>query len=354
MKSNLNLIEIFQLQIESRLNNYKIVNGLTLLLIGFCINFLQLSKIPLLLKFEVGFFLPLFIAIFLDSKLIFNIYQVIFDKFDKREHEKCSMRLKLTIKLHFASSILTVALITFIPVNVISYILSITFFSFQVSLFAIISVLLLSIKSAPYYEMNKTEEPIYNNISDEIPAEDNIIKKDIHTEQLPVNQVIINRNYLEDVFRGRTTKSYLPFFCLLEYTFFDYNKSNNEIGNWHKAIAELIGKKSGTVKITKNENYYMIDEDILKKITSALQIPGRCDIIDYEKYNCRINTTKNIFKNYGFLLAESEIQEFKLLGILYLYYEKNGKNYPHIPDELNILSVKKNILKKIKPLISTA
>jgi hypothetical protein len=50
--------------------------------------------------------------------------------------------------------------------------------------------------------MNKTEEPIYNNISDEIPAEDNIIKKEIHTEQLSVNQIIINRNYLEDVFRG--------------------------------------------------------------------------------------------------------------------------------------------------------
>ena len=157
MKSNLNLIEIFQLQIESRLNNYKILNGLTLLLIGFCINFLQMSKIPLLLKIEVGFFLPLFIAILLDSKLIFNIYQVIFDKFDKREHEKCSMRLKLTTKTHFASSILTVALITFIPVNVISYILSITFISFQVSLFAIISVLLFSIKSAPYNEMNKTD-----------------------------------------------------------------------------------------------------------------------------------------------------------------------------------------------------
>jgi hypothetical protein len=152
--------------------------------------------------------------------------------------------------------------------------------------------------------------------------------------------------------QGRTTKSYLPFFCLLEYTFFDYNKSNNEIGNWHKAIAELIGKKSGTVKITKNENSYMIDEDILKKISVALQIQGSCNINDYEKYNYRLNTTKNIFKNYGFLLAESEIQEFKLLGILYLYYEKNGKNYPHIPDELNISSVKKNLLKKISPLKS--
>lgn len=354
MKSNLKLIEVFQIQIESRLNNYKVLNCITLLLIGVCIYLLQLSKFPLHLKIGVGFFLPLFIAILLDSKLLFNIYQEIFDKFDKREFEKFSVRLKLTTKIFIAFAILTVVLITFIPVNVISYILSITFISFQVSAFAIVFILLLSVKSAPYNEMNKTEEPIYNNISNEIPSEDNIIKKEILTEQLPHQQVVINRNFLEDVFRERTTKIYLPFFCLLENTFFAYNKTNNEIGNWHKAIAELIGKKSGTVKITKNENYYMIDEDILKRICIALQIPGSCDINDYEKYNCRINTTKNTFKNYGFVLAESEIQEFKLLGILYFYYEKIGKDYPIIPDELNVPSVKKKLFKKIKTLIPNA
>ena len=347
MKSNLRLIEIFQLQIESRLNNYKILNGLTLLLIGFCIYFLQLSKIPLLLKIELGFFLPLFIAIFLDSKLIFNIYQEIFNKFDEREFEKCSRRLKLTIKLFFAFAILTVALLTFISENIISYILTITFISFQVSAFAIVSILLLSIKSAPYNEMNKTKESLYNKISNGIPSEDNRIKKEILIEQLPAKQVVIKINFLEDLFRRRTTKSYLPFFCLLESTFFDYNKSNNEIGNWHKAIAELIGKKSGTVKTTKNENDYMIDEDILKKIRLALKIPGSCDINDYKIYNYGINTIKNIFENYRFILAGSMVQEFKLLGILYFYYEKNGKDYPKIPDELNISSIKNNLLKKI-------
>ena len=202
--------------------------------------------------------------------------------------------------------------------------------------------------------MNKTEEPIYNNISDEIPSENNIIKKEFLTEQLPLQQAVINRNFLEDVFRGKTTKIYLPFFCLLENTFFNNNKSNNEIGNWHKSIAELIGKKSGTVKQSKNENNYMIDEDILKKIRLALKIPGSCDINDYEKYNCRINTTKNTLKNYGFILEESEIQEFKLLGILYFYYEKNGKGVPILPDELNISSIKNNLLKKIKTLIPNA
>jgi hypothetical protein len=352
MKSNPKLIEIFQLQIESRLNNYKILNGLTLLLIGYCIYFLQLSKIPLLLKIEVGFFLPLFIGIFLDSKLIFNIYQEIFDKFDKRECEKCSIRLKLTTKLHFASSILTVALISFIPANVISHILSITYISFQVSLFAIISVLLLSIKSVPYYEMNKTEEPIYNNISDEIPSEDNIIKKEILTEQLPAKQVIMKRNFLEDVFRGKTTESYLPFFCLLENTFFNNNKSNNEIGNWHKSIAELIGKKSGTIKQAKNENNYMIDEDILKRIHLALQFEGSYIINDFEIYNCAINSIKNTFEKFGFKLSGSKIQEITLLEIYYFYYEKNGKGYPVIPDELNVPSIKKNLLKKISHLKS--
>ena len=307
MKSNLKLIEVFQLQIESRLNNYKVLNCITLLLIGVCIYLLQLSKFPLHLKIWVGFFLPLFIAILLDSKLLFNIYQEIFDKLDKREFEKCSIRLKLTTKLYFASSILTVALITFIPANVISYILSITFISFQVSAFAIVFILLLSIKSAPYNEMNKTKETLNNRISNEILLENNIIKKEILIEQLPHQQVVINRNFLEDVFRERTTKSYLPFFCLLENTFFDYNKSNNEIGNWHKAIAELIGKKSGTVKITKNENYYMIDEDILKRIHFALQFQGSYIINDFEIYNCRINTIKNTFEKYGFKLSGSKM-----------------------------------------------
>ena len=351
MKSNLRLIEIFQLQIESRLNNYKILNGLTLLLIGFCIYFLQLSKIPLLLKIEVGFFLPLFIAIFLDSKLIFNIYQEIFDKFDKREFEKCSIRLKLTTQSFFAFAILTVVLITFISENIISHILTITLISFQVFVFAIVSILLLSIKSAPYNEMNKTKESLYNKISNEVPSENNIIKKEIFIEQLPAKQVVIKRNLLEDVFRGRTTKSCLPFFCLLENTFFGYNKSNNEIGNWHKAIAELIGKKSGTVKTTKNENDTMIDEYILKRICFALQIPGSCDINDYEIYNRVINTIKNTFENYSFILAGSKVQEFKLLGILYFYYENNEKGNPKIPDELNISSIKNNLLKKIKTLI---
>jgi len=241
--------------------------------------------------------------------------------------QKFSVRLKLTTKIFIAFAILTVVLITFIPVNVISYILSITFISFQVSAFAIVFILLLSVKSAPYNEMNKTEEPIYNNISNEIPSDDNIIKKGILTEHLPHQQVVINRNFLEDVFRGRTTKIYLPFFCLLENTFFDYNKSNNEIGNWHKAIAELIGKKSGTVKITKNENYYMVNEDILKRICFALQIPGSCDINDYEIYNCVINTIKTTFENYRFILAGSKVQEFKLLGILYFYSKYMTKIY---------------------------
>lgn len=352
MKSNLKLIEIFQLQIESMLNNYKVLNGLTLLLIGVCIYFLQLNNFPLLLKIEVGFFLPLFIAILMDSKLLLNIYQEIFNKFDKREFEKCSIRLKLTTKLFFAFAILIVALITFISENIISYIFTITFISFQVSAFAIVSILLLSIKSAPYIEMNKTKESIYNKISNEIPSEDSIFKKEILTEQLPAKQVVMKRICLEDVFRGRTTKSYLPFFCLLENTFFNYNKSNNEIGNWHKAIAELTGKKSGTVKTTKNENDYLIDEDILKQIRFALQIQGSFIINDYEIYNCRINTIKNTFENYRFRLEESKVQEFKLLGILYLYYEKNGKDYPIIPDDLNVPSVKKKLLKKISTLTS--
>lgn len=347
MKSNLKLIENFQLQIESMTNNYKIFNCLTLLLIGVCIYFIQLSKFPLLLKIEVWFFLPLFIAILVDSKLLLNIYQEIFNKFDKREFEKCSRRLKLTIKLFFAFAILTVALLTFISENIISYILTITFISFQVSAFTIVSILLLSIKSAPYNEMNKTKESLYNKISNGIPSVDNIIKKEILIEQLPAKQVVIKINFLEDLFRRRTTKSYLPFFCLLENTFFDYNKSNNEIGNWHKAIAELTGKKSGTVKTTKNENDYMIDEDILKKIRFALKIPGSCDINDYKIYNCGINTIKNIFENYRFILAGGKVQEFKLLGILYFYFENNGKGNPKIPDELNISSIKNNLLKNI-------
>ena len=352
MKNNLKLIENFQLQIESRLTNYKVLNCITLLLIGFCIYIIQLSRFPLLLKIEVCFFLPLFIAILVDSKLLLNIYQEIFNKFDKREFEKFSRRLKLTIKLFVAFAFLTVALITFISENIISYILTITYISFQVSVLTIVSILLLSIKSTLYNEMNKTKESLYNKISNGIPSEDNIIKKEILIEQLPTKQVVIKRNFLEDVFRGRTTKSYLPFFCLLENTFFDYNKANNEIGNWHKAIAELIGKKSGTVKIKKNENYYMIDEDILKKIRFALQVKGSNIINDYKIYNCRIHTVRTTTENYGFILAESEIQEFKLLGILYFYYEKIGKDYPIIPDELNIPSIKKNLLKKISTLTS--
>jgi len=39
-----------------------------------------------------------------------------------------------------------------------------------------------------------------------------------------------------------------PIFLLIRKYIFNNIKSNNEIGNWHKAIAELIGKKSGTVK----------------------------------------------------------------------------------------------------------
>ena len=348
MKSNLNLIEFFQLQIESRLNDYKILNGVTLLFIGFCIYFLQLGKFPLHLKFGIGFLLPLFIAILFDSKFILNIYREIFKRFDEREFEKCTIRLKLTIKLFFAFAILALSLLTFISENIISYILTVTFISFQVSAFAIVSILLLSIKSAAYNERNKTNESLYNLISNEIQSEENII------EPLPPKQVVIQRNTLAGVFRGRTTKCYLPFFCLLENIFFDYNKSNNEIGNWHKAIAELTGKKSGTVKITKNENDYSIDEDILKQIRFALRIPGSCDINDYEIYNGAINTIKNTLKNYVFILAESQIQEFKLLVILYLYFENNKKGDPKIPDELNISSVKKNLLKKIKTLIPNA
>lgn len=352
MKSNLKLIEVFQLQIVSRLNNYKVLNCITLLLIGVCIYLLHLSKFPLHLKIGVGFFLPLFIAILLDSKLLFNIYQEIFNKFDKREFEKFSVRLKLTSKIFIAFAILTVVLITFIPVNVISYILSITFISFQVSAFTIVFILLISVKSAPYNEMNKTEEPNYNNISNEIPSEDNIIKKEFLTKQLPLQQAVINRNFLEDVFRGKTTKIYLPFFCLLENTFFNNNKSNNEIGNWHKSIAELIGKTSGTVKQSKNENNYMIDEDILKRIHLALQFEGSYIINDFEIYNCAINSIKNTFEKFGFKISGSKIQEITLLEIYYFYYEKNGKGYPIIPDELNVPSIKKNLLKKISPLKS--
>ncbi|MBK9390816.1 MAG: hypothetical protein IPN68_11685 [Bacteroidetes bacterium] len=348
MKSNLNLIEFFQLQIESRLNDYKILNGLTLLFIGFCIYFLQLDKFPLHLKFGVGFFLPLFIAILFDSKFILNIYHEIFKRVDEREFEKCTIRLKLTIKLFFAFAILALSLLTIILENIIANILTVTFISFQVSAFVIVSILLLSIKSAAYNERNKTNESFYNIISNEIQSEENII------ESLPPQQVVIQRNSLAGVFRGRTTKYYLPFFCLLENTFFDYNKSNNEIGNWHKAIAELIDKKSGTVKITKNENDYSIDADILKRICVALQIPGTCDINDYEIYNGAINTIKNTFKNYGFILAESKIQELKLLVILYFYFENNKKGDPKIPDELNISSIKNNLLKKIKTLIPNA
>ena len=88
----------------------------------------------------------------------------------------------------------------------------------------------------------------------------------------------------------------------------------------------------------------------MKRIRFALQIQGNCDINDYEIYNGVINTIKNTFKNYGFILAESKIQEFKLLVILYLYFENNKKGNPKIPDELNISSVKKNLFKKIKTL----
>lgn len=311
-----------------------------------------MNNFPLHLKFGVGFFLPLFIAILFDSKFILNIYHEIFKRIDEREFKKCTIRLKLTIKLFFAFAILTISLLTFIPENIVSFILTNVFISFQVSAFAIVSILLLSIKSTPYNEMNKTEEPIYKNISDEIPSENNIIKKEILTEQLPAKQVIMKRNFLEDVFRGRTTKSYLPFFCLLENTFFNNNKSNNEIGNWHKSIAELIGKKSGTVKIAKNENCYMIDEDILKRIHLALQFEGSYIINDFEIYNCAINSIKNTFEKYGFKLSGSKIQEITLLEIYYFYYEKNGKGYPIIPDELNVPSIKKNLLKKISPLKS--
>lgn len=319
MKSNLSLIEVFQLQIESRLNDYKIVNGLTLLLIGFCIYFLKMNNFPLHLKFGVGFFLPLFIAILFDSKFILNIYYEIFKRFDEREFEKCTIRLKLTIKLFFAFTILALSLLTFISENIISLLLTITFISFQVSAFAILSILLLSIKSSPNNEMNKTNEFLYNKISKEIQSEEIITKKEIPKEQLPPKQVVIQRNSLAGAFRGRTTKCYLPFFCILENTFFCYSKSNNEIGNWHKAIAELIDKKSGTVKITKNENDYSIDEDILKKICVALQIQGSCDINDYEIYNRVISTLKNTLENYRFILTETKIQEFKLLVTLYLY-----------------------------------
>jgi len=354
MKSSLNLIESFQLKIESVTNNYKIYNCLTLLIIGICIYFLQLSKFPLHLKIAVGFFLPLFIAILFDSKFIFNIYYEMFKRFDDREFEKFYIRLKLTIKLFSAFAVLTLTLLTFISEDIISHILTITLISFQVFVFAIVIILLLSTKSAAYYEMNKTKESLYNKISNVIPSEDNLIKKGILTEQLPAKQVVMKRNFLEDVFRGRTTKSYLPFFCLLESTFFDYNKSNNEIGNWHKAIAELTGKKSGTVKTTKNENVTMIDESILKRICFALQIPGSCDINDYEIYNCVINTIKTTFENYSFILTGSKVQEFKLLGILYFYYENNEKGNPKIPVELNISSIKNNLLKKIKTLIPNA
>jgi hypothetical protein len=346
MKSNLKLIESFQLQIESVTNNYKIYNCLTLLIIGICIYLLQLNNFPLHLKIGVGFFLPLFIAILFDSKFIFHIYYEMFKRLDDREYEKCCIRLKFTIKLFSAFAVLTLTLLTFISEDIISHILTIILISFQVFVFAIVTILLLSIKSAPYNEMNKTKESLYNKISNVIPSEDNLIKKEILTEHLPAKQVVIKRNLLEDVFRGRTTKSCLPFFCLLENTFFGYNKTNNEIGNWHKAIAELIGKKSGTVKTTKNENVSMIDEYILKRICFALQIPGSCDINDYEIYNCVINTIKNTFENYSFILTGSKVQEFKLLGILYFYYEKNGKDYPIIPDELNVPSIKKNLLKK--------
>ena len=209
MKNNLKLIENFQLQIESRLNNYKVLNCITLLLIGACIYFLQLNKFPLILKIELGFFLPLFIAILFDSKFILNIYHEIFKRFDEREFAKCSIRLKLTIKLFFAFAILTAALITFIPANVISYILTITFISFQMTAFVIISILLLSIKSAPYNEMNKTKESLYSKITNEIPSEDSIIKKEILTEPLPAKQVVMKRICLEDVFRGRTVNRQL-------------------------------------------------------------------------------------------------------------------------------------------------
>ena len=352
MKSSLNLIESFQLKIESVTNNYKIYNCLTLLIIGICIYFLQLSKFPLHLKIAVGFFLPLFIAILFDSKFIFNIYYEMFKRFDEREFEKCSIRLKLTIKLFSAFAVLTLTLLTFISEDIISHILTITLISFQVFVFAIVSILLLRIKSAPYNEMNKTKETLYNKISNVNPSEDNLIKKEILTEQLPAKQVVMKRNFLEDIFRGKTTKSCLPFFCLLENTFFNNNKSNNEIGNWHKSIAELIGKKSGTVKITKNQNYYMIDEDILKRIHLALQLKGSYIINDFEIYNCAINTIKNTFEKYGFKLSGSKIQEITLLEIYYFYYEKNGKDYPIIPDELNVPSIKKNLLKKISPLTS--
>ena len=97
MKSNLNLIEFFQLQIESWLNDYKILNGLTLLFIGFCIYFLQLDRFPLHLKFGVGFFLPLFTAILFDSKFILNIYYEIFKRFDEREFEKCTTSVMLIV-----------------------------------------------------------------------------------------------------------------------------------------------------------------------------------------------------------------------------------------------------------------
>ena len=184
--------------------------------------------------------------------------------------------MKLTIKLFFAFAILALSLLTIISENIIAYILTVTLISFQVSASAIVSILLLSIMSTTCNEMNKTNESLYNITSNEIQSEENRI------ESLPPKQVVIQRNSLAGVFRGRTTKCYLPFFCLLENSFFYYNKSNNEIGNWHKAIADLIDKKSGTVKITKNENDYSIDADILKKIRYALQIQGNCEINDYE------------------------------------------------------------------------